>query len=221
MNNKLDILRERFKNLSYKIFKKTFSKKDFDICMNNMKVGHSGDKASFEFKPENITTYNASIDTLFVLLIRLSNNHEFDLPNREYIKKQYYILYPNTKGFKKKTLDRPRKKSTIERSENTYIPMPTITMPVAAPAPPQVTVSAPQEQQSILVTNDNWTMALNLIKDLTTANMSSKDNEIKYLRHVIASGNTFTNAAHIAAAAVDTIDTTQVVNAANILLNLS
>ena len=222
MNNKLVILRERFKKLSCKIFKKTFSKKELDNCITNIKVGKSGDKVSFEFTPENTTTYNASINTIYVLLIRLSNNHELILPPLKYIKKNYYELYPNTKGFRekklhdniieKKTRGRSRK---IEKSENTHITVPHVTVPH---------VTVPQEQQSTIITNDNvvtsnnWTMALNLIKELTNANATSKDNEIKYLKSVIATSNTFANAAFMANTAVDN---PQITHAAQTLLNLA
>ena len=130
MNNKLILLRDRLNKLSSTIFKKQFSKKDLDICMNNIKISKSGDKVSFDFTPENITTYNASFDTVHVLLTRLSINNNIELPID--IKTQYYELYPVSNNRKTKSVQELHTISKKQRgrppkcakSENTHIAMP-------------------------------------------------------------------------------------------------
>ena len=59
-----------------------------------------------------------------------------------------------------------------------------------------------------------------MIKDLTQTTITSKDNEINYLRSMLTTNTILSNAAH-AAAAASVINNADTSNAAHTLLNLT
>ena len=94
---RLSKLRRRFRTVSYHIFG-PIPVQTLDACMDDMIVARSGEKAQFKFLTEMKTTYNASVDTLLILLRRLvAVEDNLEMPSLAEIESAFSHLYPRSR----------------------------------------------------------------------------------------------------------------------------